>query len=293
LSASSKFPENLISLIHAGEKSGSLSMILSDFAAQVKEEDLIKNKIKSVMIYPVIVVSASLLVVGGMMVFIVPKLVKVYNDTGVTLPAVTEWIVSISDFVKSNYGYIFLFLFLLIYGVFAFGKTKKGRKIYDILFLYLPIIKNISKESNIMSFTNNMGILLEKGIMLAEAMNIVSNIVSNHCYKERILLARKDMIAKGFSLAKAFGIDAKYIKGDNLFPSAVLQSIYIGEQTGTLGKMMSYSGEMYKERLKNTIKGLSEIIEPFVIIFLGVMISVIVLAIMLPLFQIGKVMRQM
>ena len=284
------FSEMLIYLVHAGEKSGALDVILEDIAEQMKEQQLIRGKIKSAMNYPLFIISISSLVLIGMLVFIVPRLVKVYGDTGEALPAITQVIVNVSNFLQVNYLFVILGMVMTFFGFYFFGKTRVGMKVYHKLFLYIPIVRDIVKLNNVMIFTTNSSILLQNGVQLIEVLNIIAKVTPNYYYKKILQEYRSVMITKGESLSEIMGA---YTDKDNFyFPMEVVQTINTGEQTGSIAKMMHSTGVMYKEELKTTVKGLSDIFEPLLMFFVGGMVAVILLAIMLPLFSLGKIMRQ-
>jgi type II secretory pathway component PulF/serine phosphatase RsbU (regulator of sigma subunit) len=284
------FSEMLIYLVHAGEKSGALDVILEDIAEQMKEQQLIRGKIKSAMNYPIFIIIVSSIVLIGMLVFIVPRLVRVYEDTGKALPSITQMIVNISSFLQANYVFVIVGILMTFLGLYSFGKTNIGMKVYHKMFLYIPIVRTIVKLNNVMIFTTNSAILLQNGVQLIEVLNIIAKVTPNYYYKKVIQEYRSVMISKGGSLSEMMGA---YSGKDNFyFPMEVVQTINTGEQTGALAKMMHSTGSMYKEELKTTVKGLSEIFEPFLMFVVGGMVAVILLAIMLPLFSLGKIMRQ-
>ncbi|MBT4937092.1 SpoIIE family protein phosphatase [Candidatus Peregrinibacteria bacterium] len=283
------FPEMLIYLVHAGEKSGALAVILEDITEQMKEHQLVVGKIKSAMTYPTFIIFASMLILVGMLVFIVPRLTKVYGDTGVELPMITQKIVQLSSFLQNHYILVVLGIIGFALSTYFFGKTKQGIKIYHKIFLKMPVISNVAKLNNVMLFTTNSAILLQNGIQLVEALDIVSKITPNHYYKKAINGYREKMISTGESLSETMG--AYDEKENKYFPLEVVQTIHTGEQTGSLANMMHSTGAMYKEELKNTVKGLSDIFEPFLMFFVGGMVATILLAVMFPLFNLGKVMR--
>lgn len=282
------FPEMLTFLVQAGEKSGALHVILNDVNEQMKEQIVVRGRIKSALIYPAVVISASLIVVVGMMVFIVPRLTKVYKDTGVDLPKVTQIVINISAYVQNNLFMMAILLIGTIAGLYFFGRTPQGKKIYHKILLYTPVFGKISRLNNIMLFSSNLSILLTNGIHISEAMTIISRIMPNYYYSQAVIRIRSRMIEKGGILSD--GMDTSEAR--SLFSQEVFQTINAGEQTGKLGQMMKATGEMYKEHIKNTVKGLSETVEPFMIIGVGILVAVILLSVMFPLFNLGSVLRK-
>ncbi|PCI25394.1 hypothetical protein COB57_01560 [Candidatus Peregrinibacteria bacterium] len=279
------FPEMLVYLVRAGEKSGALPIVLSELADQIKEQQIVRSRIKSAMIYPSVVMSASLAMVIGMIMFVIPKLTTVYPKEN--MPKLTQIMINSSDFLLANYVTVGFGFLIFLFSLITFLNTDTGKKVSHKIILYIPIIGNISQQSNILLFASNLGILLDNGIQIIEALLVVSKITPNYYYKQIILKVRTHMIETGHSLSESIEkIDKTF-----LFPEEIRQTIDTGEQTGRLAKMMTTSGEMFKERIKNTVKGLSEAIEPLLIVFVGLMVGVIVLSVMLPLMNIGKQIR--
>ena len=286
------FPEMLQFLISAGEKSGALSLILSDLADQMKEQQIVSSRIRGALIYPSVIITASLGIIVGMMWFIVPRLTKIYLETGVELPAITQFIVNTSNYIQTNYLFIIFSIIAFIVGIIFFAKTPVGKRIFHKVYLYLPVVRMVSRGNNTMLFLSNLGILLENGVQLAESLKVVAKITPNVYYKDEIINIRERMISQGVPLSEAMGIKESFGKRSGLFPSEVLQAIAIGEQTGELSDMLKSSGVMFKERIKNLVKGFSEILEPLIMIFVGLVVATILMAIMFPLFKIGKVLRK-
>lgn len=287
-----QFPEMLIYLVYSGEKSGALSVILLDLAEKMKEQQIIRGKITGAMIYPMVIIFASLTIVVSMLIFIVPRLTKVYKDTGVDLPRITQFIVDISIYLQSNYIFVISTFFGVIALIILFGKTEIGRKIYHKIFLHLPVIKLMVTQNNVMLFASNLGILLENGVQLGEALNIVAKITPNYYYSQEIIDIRKNMISRGIGLSEAMGMKISYVMKRRLFPLELLQVISIGEKVGNLAGMLKSAGAMFSERIRTTVKSLSDLLEPILILCVGLLVATILLSIMLPLFNLGKVIRK-
>ncbi len=287
-----QFSEVLIYLTHAGEKTGSLPVILEELSKRMKEDRTIRKRIKSAMMYPTFIVVATGAILSGLLVFVVPKLSKIYMDTGVELPKVTQIIIVMSDWLQNNWAMFLVGLTITILCLKFFGKTELGQKIYHKLFLNIPIVKNIARQNNVMLFNNNLSILLRNGIQISESLITIAKIVPNYYYKKEILHVRETMISTGKNLTESMGIDLPFNKRKDLFPSEVLQTLSIGEHTGTLAKMLKSTGEMYQEDLKNTVSSLSDLLQPILMVFVGLMVATILMAIMFPLFNLGQVLRK-
>jgi type II secretory pathway component PulF len=153
--------------------------------------------------------------------------------------------------------------------------------VYDKIFLHIPIIKMMVTQSNIMLFASNLGLLLENGVQLSEALSVVAKITPNYYYSQEIVIIRKNMISRGIGLSEAMGMKDSYVMRQRLFPLELLQII-----------SLKSAGAMFSERIRTTVKSLSELLEPILILCVGLLVAVILLSIMLPLFNLGKVIRK-
>lgn len=288
------FTELQISLIKAGEESGNLGPILEDLAVQLIEQRELKRKIKGALIYPAFIVVFCIILVVGMMMTVVPQLAEAFIQAGVSLPLPTQILIMISDFIKNYFLYLVLGVIIVITGLIYYGKTILGRINYDKIKLKLPVLKPMVVKYNVYNFANALAMLLDSGILLIDALKITSDIVENVFYKREVTRI-KNKVTIGNSLAKAMGIDAIqniYIKENEYFPLEVSQMTEVGENTGQISKMLRIIGNNYQDEIKQFAKNFATIIEPFLIVFIGVVVGTIVLAIMWPLFEMGKVVQQ-
>lgn len=289
------FPSLQVNLVRAGEESGNLGLILEDLSKQVVEERDLNRKIKGALIYPLFIVGFSILLVTGMLIFVVPQLASAYKDANLTLPMPTLIVIGISTFIQ-QYWYILL-LIILVFSIFiaSFKKTLPGMLFFDQLALKMPVIKDLTMKQNIFLFANSLSMLLDSGILLLDAMSIASDVVKNLYYKRDIIRMRNEVV-NGKTLSVALGIEAltdKSKKANELFPIQVPQMVQVGETTGQITKMLRGVGQNYQEELRQFAKSFSTIIEPFLIVFIGLMVGMLLIAIMLPFFEFGKAIKNM
>ncbi len=280
-------------LVRAGEESGNLGPILDDLSHQLIEERDLKRKIKGALIYPGFIISFSIALVVGMMLGVVPQLAQAYNDAKLTLPVPTQVIIAISNFIR-DFWYVLVILGVGgVIGMISFGRTLPGKLFFDQVKIKIPIFKDLTRKSNVFLFGNSLSMLVDSGILLLDAMSITSDVVQNIYYKREIVRVRNDVV-NGKALSSALGIDAlsdKTKKENEYFPLEVPQMVQVGESTGQITKMLRQVAENYQRELKDFAKNFSTIIEPVLIVFIGVMVGVLLVSIMLPFFEFGKVIK--
>lgn len=274
------FPELLINMVEAGEISGTLDVVMDRMANHYEKENKILNKVKSAMTYPVVLAIVSFLVVFFLMVFVVPMFVNLFNHTGAALPLPTVILVSVSRFI-STYWYVVILLKVgIIYGFFQYIQSEKGRFLVDSLLLKIPIIKGPVENVIVSRFTRTLSTLLGSGIPLIHALEINAKIVGNVVIKKAILKIKED-VRKGMDLATA-------IKKADIFPSMLYSMISIGQESGSLEEILNKTANFYDEEVETSIKTMTTLIEPIMIMAMGLIVGGIVSAIMLPMFKILK-----
>jgi type IV pilus assembly protein PilC len=241
---------------------------------------------KGAMVYPAIVLGSAFVMMLAILTFIVPQLQNVYGEAGAELPKITLVIVAISEFITGKWKFLLVSILSVILGLFVFLKTPTGKKVFDKIVLSLPVFGTIAKQNNMMLFTSNLSILMINGIHIGEALLVVSRVLPNYYYQQIVVQIRERMIDLGGSLSIA--MDTPEIR--KFFSQEVLQTVNAGEQTGKLAEMMEGSGNMIKEQIKNSVKALSETIEPFMIIGVGIVIAIILISVMFPLFNLRNVL---
>ena len=281
-------------LVEAGEKSGNLKTVFARIAENLEDQQEFMRKNKGAMFYPVVVLCMALTMVTGMIIFVIPKVSKMYEQSHAKLPALTQAVIDISAFVSHQYpmilgvaAFVILFFWLLI------TKTRLGKLAYEKFISALPVFGQISSEKNIMLFTSNLGMLMESGVLISDAFEITGKTIDNLHYKKAMGEIRHGIIL-GKNVSEMMGlkdIKAQKFEYNPLFPLQVAQLIHIGEVTGTLSKMLIKIRDNYHKSVDFKLKNLSTMVEPLMIFFVALLVGSILLAVMLPFFYIGTTIR--
>jgi type IV pilus assembly protein PilC len=271
------FTEAEIGMIESGEASGQLSKVLANLAADTEKSFLVRSKIKGAMTYPLIVLAILILVVVGMMLFVVPQLSELFEANGKDLPLITKVVVAISDFFV-NYGYGLLLIVLLIFLAFYFGRRlAAGRMFLDQMKLKLPIFGDLLQKGYLARFARSLGNLLDSNVTIVRSLEITANSIGNEVYRKRLLLAQED-ISQGIPLAEN-------LAENPLFPPMLINMIEVGEQTAQLDQIMVNVAKFYEEEVDTAVAGITKVIEPVILVMIGITVGAVVAAIMLPIVQ--------
>ena len=274
------FPDLMVHMIESGELSGTMDDVLRKLAIHYEKDAKIMRKIKGAMIYPIILAFAATVMVIFMLAFIFPTFVMMFENSGVELPAITRFVMGISDSIK-NYWYIHIAVIVGMVSVYKiFSNTVEGRKTIDGWKLKFPLLKQLNKMIATTRFTRTTATLLYSGVPLLQALENVAEIIGNVIYKEGILNIR-DEVRRGQELALP-------IKRSQLFPPMVDNMINIGEESGTLDDILDKTADYFDEELEAAIQQLTTMFEPLLILIMGVVIGFIVIAMALPLFDVMK-----
>ena len=272
------FDKIYISMCEAGEMSGTLDAILIRLAEFTESQSALRSKIKSAMLYPVIMMFVTLGLLGFLFVYLIPKMVVVFESAPeLVLPWYTQAIINASDFMVAYWHVI---LIIVVGALFTFNnwkKTPNGRVQWDRISLRLPVLGSLTRTVAVSRFTRTLSTLLEGGVDMLSSMAIVRNVVDNEIIAKAIDEAR-DNISEGESIAGP-------LKRSEQFPPLVIHMINIGEKTGELENMLTQVSDAYDFQVKNKVEGLTSILEPVMIVVMGGVIGIIVLSIMVPMFQ--------
>jgi type IV pilus assembly protein PilC len=276
-----KFPQyfsNLyISLIRAGEASGKLDEIMLKLADNLEKARGFKSKIKGALIYPVIVISTMFIVMFIVVTFVIPKLLGLYKDFGVELPLSTQILMGLSSFFQMFWPLIIVAVLGAISGIKTYIGTKKGRLQYDQILLKLPVVNNIIKMSALVDTTRTFSILIGAGVSILEALEIVVDTATNVVYQEafREIYSK---IEKGQSLGKSF-------EDAGIFPPILVQMATVGEQTGHLDETLLRISAYFEMESELAVKSLVTMIEPAILIVMGLAVGVFVTAVITPIYS--------
>jgi len=274
-----------VNMMKSGEASGNLPKILEKVADHLEGEYAIRSKIIGAMLYPVITLIVFVAIFIIMMIFVIPGLVSILQGSGQALPIATKIIIAISNFFV-NFWYLILALAIgLTFFFIYYPRTEKGKDVFDRISLRLPILGNFLKETYVMRLAENFSTLISAGVPIAEALDIVSDLVGNNVYK-RAISETRSRVVKGESVSQVFG------NYPDIIPPLFVQMASVGEQTGKLDSSLTNVVTFYKRETDVFIDSLSSVIEPVMIIGLAVMVGILVAAVLLPIYQISSTIQQ-
>lgn len=272
-----------VCMVDAGEKGGLLAEILSRLATYLENTARLRKKVKSAMMYPTVVTIIAIVITIFLLVRVVPVFGDIFKGFNAKLPAPTMFLISVSEFLQSSILYIIPVVGGLIYGWFAFIKTKKGREFWDRTRINLPIFGVIAHKICLARFTRTLASLIRSGVPILEVLNIVANTCGNVIMEKAIRTASGD-IERGDSISNALGKHP-------IFPTMIIRMITAGEQTGKIDSMLERVADFLDEEIETTLSGLTSLIEPLLIVFLGVVIGGIVICMFLPIFKMSEIIN--
>ena len=267
-------------LIQAGEEAGIIDTILNRLAIYIEKTQKIKNQIKSAMTMPLLILIVAIIVINGIILFIIPKFQEIYAGSGKELPFLTQVIVNISNAMRHNWLIIFIILFGGIGFIVYYIKTPIGSQNFDQFIINAPIFGPVVQKSSVARMSRTLSTLLSSGVGLIEAIEIASRTSGNYVI-EKALVACKAAVIQG----KPFHMPLARQKE---IPLMVSQMVAIGEQTGAIDTMLGKIADFYEDEVENAIKAMTSLIEPLMMVFLGGAIAVILVAMYLPIFNLGE-----
>ncbi|MBL7004481.1 MAG: type II secretion system F family protein [Gammaproteobacteria bacterium] len=277
-----QFDELFVNLVDAGEQSGALELMLDKLATYKEKTEAIKAKVKKAMNYPIAVLAIAFIVTAILLVFVVPQFGEIFASFGAELPAMTLFVIAISEFMQA-YWWIFVLAIGAIIHTYKYmhAKSAEFRKNVDRIALKMPIIGEITTKSAIARFARTLETMSAAGVPLVEAMESVAGATGNIVYKEATLVIR-DEISTGTQLQQS-------MKSCGLFPNMVIQMVAIGEEAGSLDFMLSKVADFYETEVDNAVDGLTALMEPLIMSVLGVLVGGLIVSMYLPIFQMGQV----
>jgi type IV pilus assembly protein PilC len=268
-------------MVEAGEKGGSLATILARLADYLEKADEIKRKIRGAMVYPVMITIVAILAVAVLLMFVIPVFAQLFSDLGGTLPLPTRIVMALSKFMVRWWWLMFGGIIALVIGVRYYYKTEVGNLQIDAILIKLPIFGTLIKKQSIARFSRTLSTLLSSGVNILDALEITAGTTGNKLVENAVMRSRTS-IAQGESIAEPLS------KEKALFPPMVVQMITIGEQTGGLDDMLSKVADFYDAEVDQAVANLMNALEPIIIIFLGVVIGGMVMAMYLPIFKMAQ-----
>ena len=271
------FPESYTSLIKAGELSGKLAEVMTQLAETMEKQRQFRSKVSSAMVYPASVIFIMVAVFVILMVFVIPQMRDIYTLNNVQLPLPTQIMIKISDFMV-NAWYVMVFgVIALLVGLKYFYTTDPGRFMIDGIFLKLPLLGSVAQFSGIVEITRTLALLSNAGVNIVDGLNIVKNTVGNSHYKASVELFIED-VKHGYPLSQSMMRDA-------LIPTFAAQMIVVGEETGTVGERLVGIANYYEGEVDNFVKNISTLIEPIIMIILGLLVAMLVMSVIMPIYQ--------
>lgn len=289
------FDNLTVSLIDVGEKTWKLGKILAELDDNLLENIELKGKVKGAMIYPMILLSLTLLMVIGMMTFIVPKVTESFKKTGTALPWPTQIIVNISDFFIAKWYVLIITLFITIIIFKIMAQTYIGKMSLAKLFVKAPIFWYVVKQSNIVYFIKSFTILLDSWVLLLDSLKTASTVVPNMLYKKE-LVRIKNEVEVWLTISKSLGLNLDYdewVYLNELFSEEFAYVVSTWEETWTLSDSLKKIGSNYNGELKRYIGNMSSMMEPIIIVIVGALVGSIIIAVMLPFFEMGSIAKKM
>ncbi len=275
----SVFSNLFISLVRAGEVSGKLAVTLDELATYLETVEDTQRKVKSAMYYPVFILCFLAFMLFSIFTFIIPKFSTVYDTLGADLPYYTVLLVDMGEWFQNNIGLVSMIAFASITSLWLFVLTDRGRLIWDSFLLKIPIFGQLIEQNILSKFCKTFGILVSAGVSVMDTMGLVQKVVENRVYEIGIEGAAND-IENGSNISTA-------LRESNIFPPIMIQLVSTGEETGEIDKLALKASDFYTKQVNAIVDRLTSIIEPALIILVGIVIGIIIIITYLPIFQFG------
>lgn len=275
------FDDLYVNLVQAGETSGALDTMLNRLAVYVEKAQALRHKVKMALLYPIAVLTVAFGVVAFLLIFVIPVFARVYAGVGVALPLPTRIVMGLSVLLRKFFLLVAVGIFGVIFLFRAYYRTDGGRRLVDGLLLRSPIFGPLIRKIAVARFTRTLSTLVGGGVPILDALTITAKTAGNRVVEDAVLNARKSITAGQTVTAP--------LKASGVFPPMVTQMVSVGEQTGTLESMLAKVGDYYEEEVDTAVSGLTSLLEPILIVFLGVVVGGIVIAMYLPIFKLVTV----
>ncbi len=273
-----------VNMVEAGEVGGILDTILNRLAGYIEKAMKLKKKVKGAMVYPATVISVAVVVVAIIMIYVIPVFQKMFAGFGGTLPAPTQLVIAMSQFLKANILYILLgiVVFVLAFRA-AYKRSGRFKRAIHATLLRLPVIGPLIRKVAVAKFTRTLGTLISSGVPILDGLEIVARTANNKIIEEAVLKTRES-IQEGKTISEP-------LAETNVFPPMVVQMIGVGEQTGALDAMLSKIADFYDEEVDNAVGALTSMLEPMMMVFLGGTVGFLVVSMYLPVFRMADMIH--
>jgi type IV pilus assembly protein PilC len=272
------FSRLFISMVEAGEAAGILDVVLDRVAFQIEKETRIKRRVKGAMMYPLMVMSFAFLVLIGMLMFLVPIFVDIFAQLGGDLPTLTKIVVTMSNILRSYFYIVFPVLGLMVFGFFRLKKTEKGRRVWDAFRMRIPFgIGAIVVKVGMARFSRTLSTLVAAGVDIIRSLEITGSTAGNSLIEDATAVVR-ERVHQGVPIAIP-------LEDEKIFPPMVSQMVRVGEETGELEKMLGKIADFYEDEVDSSIATLTSVIEPLMMIGVGMVVGVIIISMYMPMFK--------
>ncbi len=273
------FNQVFVSLIRAGEASGNLEKIFYDLSYSLEREKEIKQKVKSALTYPILLVGASLGILVMMVTFAIPRISGMFDTGEMKIPPVTKVIFAVSDFMSHNGITVFAVLTVVIVAsVLFFRKNKSGKKIFNRIIYKMPVIKGVMQKNSYQRFCSTFGSLMRAGLPILENLEITATTVGHDEMKQAIIRIGREGLSKGLTMGDAF-------RKEPVFPQTIRTLVAVGEKAGHTEEIFGTLTEFYEKEIDMSVKSLVALIEPLMLLFMGVIVGGIAMAVIMPVYQ--------
>jgi type IV pilus assembly protein PilC len=278
------FNRLFVAMVEAGESSGTLDVVLDRVAIQIEKETQIKRRVRGAMVYPILVMSFAALVLMFMLLFIVPVFQNVFSELHGTLPTPTQVIINISSALRHWWFVIFPVIIAIVFGLLRLRKTERGRRVWDRMKLRIPMrIGAVVHKIALARFSRTLSTLMTAGVDIIKALEITAGTAGNWVVEQSVGEIRT-RVHEGVPISEP-------LQDDPIFPPMVGQMVRIGEETGELDKMLGKIADFYEDEVDTSIQSLTAIIEPLLMIGVGIMVGTIVISMYLPMFKLYSLIK--
>ena len=278
------FNDLFTNLIEAGESGGVLDVVLQRLSGYIEKAASLKRKVKSAMVYPITIISVALIVVMFMMIFIIPTFAKMFKDMGADLPLPTAIVIAISNFVTGWGGVVVAGAIVGgIWGLKTYYRTDQGSMLIDRFVLKVPVMGMLIRKVSVARFTRTLGTLISSGVSILEALRITARSAGNRVVEKAVMEARV-AVSSGRGLTEP-------LQSSDVFPPMVIHMINVGETTGALDAMLSKIADFYEDEVDAAVTALTALMEPLMIVFLGICVGGIVVAMYMPIFKLVTLVK--
>ncbi len=275
------FDELYVNMVAAGETGGILDTILNRLSQHIEKAMKLKKQIKSAMVYPITILTVAVAVIVILMVFVIPIFAKMFTDFGGTLPGLTQMVIDLSHFMQRNIIYMVIATWGMAWGIKRYYRTPKGNFNIDKWALKTPVVGDLIQKASIAKFTRTLGTLITSGVPILEGLGIVAKTSGNKVVEKAIMNARQS-ISEGKTISDP-------LAKEEVFPPMVVQMIAVGETTGAIDGMLGKIADFYDDEVDTAVTTLTSMLEPAMMVFLGITIGTIVIAMYLPVFEMASI----